>query len=99
MTHLTEEGVSPALCFTNRQGLVTDAMIGGHLGHSDHEIIRLISQRGRDKYQKNCYSLDSQKVSFSLFRRLVERVPRGTVLKSKEVQEDCTFVKKEILMV
>ena len=27
------------LLFANREGLVGDAMVGGHLGHSDHEIM------------------------------------------------------------
>lgn len=81
VTQLTEEGVPHDLGFTNRQGFVTDVMTGGHLGQSDHEIIRMFnSQRSKDECQKNCYQFGFSEGNFSLFRRLLERVPWGTVL-------------------
>lgn len=50
MTQPTGEGVPPDLGFTNREGLVIDVMTGGHLGHSDHEMIRVLnSQRSKEE--------------------------------------------------
>jgi len=39
------EGTPPGLLFVNREGLVGDAMVGGHLGHSDHEMIEFLILR------------------------------------------------------
>lgn len=30
------------LLFANRAGLMRDVVVGGHLGHSDHEIIEFL---------------------------------------------------------
>ena len=35
----TKEGVPLDLLFANREGLVGDVVAGGHLGHSNHEMI------------------------------------------------------------
>ena len=35
----TREGAPLDLLFVNREGLVGDVVVGGHLGHSSHEII------------------------------------------------------------
>jgi len=35
----TREGALLDLLFMNREGLVGDVMVGGHLGHSDHKMI------------------------------------------------------------
>lgn len=42
-------------------------------------------------------ALDLWRADFGLFRRLVDAVPWKAFLKSREVQEDWTFSKKEIL--
>ena len=36
------EGVPLDLLFVNREGLVGDVVVGGHLGHSDHEMIEFL---------------------------------------------------------
>jgi len=41
--------------------------------------------------------LDFWRADFELFKRLVERVPWGSVLESKGVQDGCFFFKKEVL--
>ena len=52
----TREGAPLDLLFANREGLVGDVMVGGHLGHSDHEMIRVFdSQRSKEGGQQNCY--------------------------------------------
>lgn len=40
-----------------------------------------------------------QRAHFDLFRRLAERVPWEAILRSKGIQEDWAFFKKEILEV
>ena len=37
----TRDGAQLDLLFVNREGLVGDVMVGGHLGQSDHETIRV----------------------------------------------------------
>ena len=44
------------LLFVNGEGLVGDVMVGGHLGHSDHEMIRVFdSWRSKEGGYQNCY--------------------------------------------
>ncbi len=43
MSEPTRGGASLDLLFTNREGLVGDVVVGGHLGLSDHEIIIVFS--------------------------------------------------------
>jgi len=42
----TREGTLLDLLFANREGLVSDVMVGGNLGHSNHEMIRVFNSRG-----------------------------------------------------
>ena len=52
----TREGAPLDLLFMNREGLVGDVMVGGRLGHSDHEMIRVLdSWRSKEGSQQNCY--------------------------------------------
>ena len=49
------EGTLLDLLFVNREGLVGDVMVGGHLGHSNHKMIVLDSWRSKEGGQQNCY--------------------------------------------
>ncbi|KAM9590845.1 uncharacterized protein ACIBXB_005894 [Morphnus guianensis] len=51
----TRESAPLDLLFVNREGLVGDVMVGGHLGHSNHEIIVFDSQRSKEGGQQKCY--------------------------------------------
>ena len=52
----TMEGAPLDLLFVNREGLVGDVMVGGCLGHNDHEMIRVFdSWRSKEGGQQNCY--------------------------------------------
>ncbi|TRZ15396.1 hypothetical protein HGM15179_011710 [Zosterops borbonicus] len=85
------------LLFTNRDGLVGDVVVGGHLGQSDYEIIEFsIIGEIRRNTNKNL-TLDFQRVDFGLFRRLIQRVLWEAALKNKGVQESWVFFKTEIL--
>ncbi|GAB0176377.1 hypothetical protein GRJ2_000102900 [Grus japonensis] len=93
----TREGTPLDLLFANREGLVGDVMVGGCLGHSDHEMIEFSVLREVRRRVSSIVTLDFQRVDFGLFRSLVDRVPWEAVLKGKGVQEGWTFFKNEIL--
>lgn len=41
LKELTRKPAILDLLFVNREGLVDDVVIGGHLGYSDHEVVKL----------------------------------------------------------
>ena len=45
------------LLFASRDGLVGDVLIGGHLGHSDHEMIdfSIFGEIRRNKYRQDFF--------------------------------------------
>ncbi|RMC09659.1 hypothetical protein DUI87_13445 [Hirundo rustica rustica] len=73
--------------FANRGGLVGDAVVGGHLEHSDHEIIEFSIFGEMRRNINKTFTLDFQRADFGLFRRLIQRVPWEADLKNKGVQE------------
>ncbi|GAB0185962.1 mitochondrial enolase superfamily member 1 [Grus japonensis] len=101
LTQLVSESISEGalldLLFTNREGLVSDVMVGGHLGHSDHEMIEVLILREVRRGVSRTATLDIWRADFGLFRRLVDRGPWEAVLKGKGVQEGWIFFKKETL--
>ncbi|TRZ05653.1 hypothetical protein HGM15179_021454 [Zosterops borbonicus] len=85
------------LLFANRDELVGDVVVAGHLEHSDHEIIEF-SRFGEIRRNINkTFTLDFQRTDFGLFRRLIQRVPWEAALKNKGVQERWACFKTEIL--
>ncbi|KAJ7424185.1 hypothetical protein BTVI_07574 [Pitangus sulphuratus] len=76
--------------FTNREELVGDMVVGGRLGHSDHEIVEFSILRDAKRAINKTSSLDFWRADFGLFRRLVQKVPWKTTLENKEVQEGWT---------
>lgn len=93
----TRDGALLDLLFTNREGLVGDVVVGGHLGHSDQEIIEFSILRDARRAINKASTLDFRRADFSLFKRLVQRVPWETALENKGVQEGWTYFKKEVL--
>ncbi|GAB0203778.1 hypothetical protein GRJ2_002843400 [Grus japonensis] len=93
----TREGAPLDLLFANREGLVGDVMIGGHLGHRDHEMIEFLILGEVKRVASRNATSDFWRADFGLLRRLVGRVPWEAVLKGKGVQEGWTLVQKEIL--
>lgn len=93
----TRGGTMIDLLFANRDGLVGDVGAGGHLGHSDHKIIKFSifgeTRRGINK----TFTLDFQRADFGLCKRLNWRVPWEAALKNKGVQEGWACFKTEIL--
>ncbi|KAK4816232.1 hypothetical protein QYF61_013640 [Mycteria americana] len=72
-------------------------MVGGRLGQSDHEMIESLILGEAARGVSRTATLDFWRADFSLFRRLVDRVPWEAALKGKGVQEGWTFFKKEVL--
>ncbi|KAK4816200.1 hypothetical protein QYF61_012665 [Mycteria americana] len=93
----TREGALLDLLFTNREGLVSDVMVGGCLGQSDHEMIEFLIRGETARGVSKTATLDFRRADFGLFRRLVERVPWEAALMGKGVQEGWTFFKEEVL--
>ncbi|KAK4815562.1 hypothetical protein QYF61_004079 [Mycteria americana] len=93
----TREGAPLDLLFTNREGLVSDVMVGGCLGQSDHEVIEFLIRGEAARGVGKTATLDFRRADFSLFRRLVDRVPWEAALMGKGVQEGWTFFKEEVL--
>ncbi|KAK4810488.1 hypothetical protein QYF61_004268 [Mycteria americana] len=93
----TREGAPLDLLFTNREGLVSDVMVGGCLGQSDHEMIEFLIHGEAARGVSKTAPLDFRRADFGLFRRLVERVPWEAALMGKGVQEGWTFFKEEVL--
>ncbi|KAJ7416726.1 hypothetical protein WISP_69169 [Willisornis vidua] len=71
----TRGGAALDLLFRNREGLLRDVVVRGHLGQSDHEIIEFSilseTRRGNNKTS----ALDFQRADFDLFSMLTGRVP------------------------
>ena len=75
-----------------------DVAVGGRLGHSDHEIIKLSILREARRGDSRTDILDFQRADFILFGHLLDRFPWETVLKGIGVQEGWALFKKEVLM-
>ncbi|KAK4829737.1 hypothetical protein QYF61_006446 [Mycteria americana] len=93
----SREGAPLDLLFRNREGLVSHVMVGGCLGHSDHEMIDFSILGEVRRGVSRTATLDFWRADFGPFRRLVERVPWEAALMGKGVQEGWTFFKEEVL--
>jgi len=69
----------------NREELVSDMMVGGHLGHSNHEMTEFsILGQARSEDIRTA-TLEFQRKDFGLFKSLVDRVLWEAILKGKGV--------------
>jgi len=84
------------LLFTNREGLVGDVEVGGCLGRSDHNMVEFSILGGGRRGNSKTATLDFRRADFELFRRLVGRVPWGSVLESNRVQDGWLLFRKEV---
>ena len=75
-----------------------DVVVGGRLGHSDHEIIEFSVLREARKGLSRTDILEFQRADFVLFRHQLDRIPWELVLKGIGVQEGWVLFKKEVLM-
>ena len=87
------------LLFTNKKGLVGDVEVGGCPGQSDHDMVEFLILAGVRRGNSKIATLGFRRADFELFRRLVGRVPWGSVLEGKGVQDVWLLFKKEVLKV
>ena len=92
----TREGVALDLLLANRAGLAGDVMAGGHLGHSDLEMIEFSIDREVRRGLSRTATLEFQRADFGLFRGLADKVPWEAVLQGGGVQEGWMFFRKQI---
>ncbi|RMC15976.1 hypothetical protein DUI87_08183 [Hirundo rustica rustica] len=78
----TRGGTMLDLSFVNRDGLVGDVMVGGHLGQSDHEIIEFSIFGEVKRSTSKTLALDFWRADFGLFRRLIQSTPWEEALKN-----------------
>jgi len=97
VSETTRRGASLDLLFTDREGLVGDVVVRGHLELRDHKMIEFLVCGGVKRGPSKTTTMDFCWADFGLFRMLVERVPGERVLKGKEVQAGWTFFKEEVL--
>ncbi|CAM4672926.1 unnamed protein product [Lepidochelys kempii] len=93
----TRGGAFLDLLLTNWVELVGEAKVDGNLGGSDHELVefRILTQ-GR-KVSSRIRTLDFRKADFDSLRERMARIPRGTNLKGKGVQESWLYFKESLL--
>ncbi|XP_074986240.1 uncharacterized protein LOC142072657 [Caretta caretta] len=93
----TRGGAFLDLLLTNRVELVGEAKVDRNLGGSDHELVefRILTQ-GR-KVSSTIRTLDFRKADFDSLRERMARIPWGTNLKGKGVQESWLYFKESLL--
>jgi len=85
------------LLLNNKEGLVGDAVVEGHLEFSDHETTEFSIPGEVERGISKTTTMDFRRADFGLIRTLVLRVPWERVLKGKGLQESWAFFKKEVL--
>jgi len=68
-------GASLDLLFVNREGLVGDVVVRGHLGLSDHEMTQFSVQGEVKRGASKTTTVDFRRADSGLFRMPAERVP------------------------
>ncbi|CAM5172065.1 unnamed protein product [Eretmochelys imbricata] len=93
----TRGGAFLDLLLTNREELVGEAKVDANLGGSDHELVefRILTQ-GR-KVSSRIRTLDFRKADFDSLRERMGRIPWGTNMKGKGVQESWLYFKESLL--
>jgi len=83
----TREAALLDLFFVNREGLVGDVTVGGHLWHSNHKMTEFLMLEEVRMGVSRTATLDLWRSNIFLFRSLIDRVPWEAFLKGKGVQE------------
>lgn len=81
------------LLFVNREGLVGNVMVGGCLGHSDHESTEFKIASVMRKKDSIVSTLDFRRAKFKLF----SRVPWDSAVEGSGVHECWSVFKKHLL--
>ena len=97
VSELTSEGTRWTYCLQSEKDFVVGVVVGGHLGHSNHEMTELSIHGEVRRWVSKTATLNLQRGDFGLFRRLIDRVAWEAGLTDKGVQEGWIFFKKEVL--
>ncbi|KAK4811148.1 hypothetical protein QYF61_019779 [Mycteria americana] len=90
------ERVSKAF-LKSREGLVGDVMVGGCVGHSDHEMVEFKIFGVMRKKVSRVATLDLRRANFKLFRELVSSVPWESAFEGLGVHECWSVFKSHLL--
>ncbi|GAB0180024.1 hypothetical protein GRJ2_000467700 [Grus japonensis] len=93
----TRKGALLDLLLMNREGLMGEVAIGGHLGHSDHEVVEFKIFGDRRKTATKTSTLDMRRADFRLLRELVSQVPWETALEGIGVHQCWSLFKGHLL--
>ncbi|KAM9591477.1 uncharacterized protein ACIBXB_006274 [Morphnus guianensis] len=74
LRELTRKGALLDLLFVNREGLMGEVVIGGCLGHSDHEVVEVQIVGNRRKTANKTLTLDMGRGDFGLLKEDVDKV-------------------------
>ncbi|XP_040977464.1 uncharacterized protein LOC121232961 [Aquila chrysaetos chrysaetos] len=85
------------LLFVNREGIVGDVLVGGCLGHSDHEMVEFKIFSVMRKQDSRVATLDFRRANFKLFRELLSRVPWESAFEGLGVHECWSVFKQHLL--
>ena len=94
---LTRNGGLLDLMFEKRDGLIGDVMIGGCLGHSDHEMVEFKIFSVMTKKVSRVATLDFRRANFKLFRKLVSSIPWESAFEGLGVHECWSVFKNHLL--
>jgi len=83
----TRKGALLDLLLENREGLVGDVAIGGHLGHNDHEVVEFEIFGDRRKTATKTSVLNMGRADFRLPGELVSKVPWETAFEGIGVHQ------------
>ena len=83
----TREGALLDLLLVNREELVREVKVGGHLRCSDHEMIELSILGETKRGVSKTATLDFWRSNSDLFKRLIKKIPWEAALKDMGVQE------------
>ena len=85
------------LLIMTREALVGDVMVGGCLGHSDHEMVEFKLLSVKRKKDSRVATLDFRRANFKVFRELFSRVPWESAFEDLGVHECWSFFKDHLL--
>ena len=97
LRELTRKGALLDLLFVNRKGLVGKVVIGGCLGHSDHDVVEFQIVGDRRKTSSKTSTLDMGRADFGLLKELVSKVPWESAFEDLGVHECWSLFKSHLL--
>ena len=86
-----------ALLSVNREGLMGNVMVGGYVGHSEHEMVKFKTLSVMRKKDSTVATQDFKRANFKLLRELVSSVPWESAFEGLGVHECWSVLKNRLL--